>query len=128
MKKVWSIVLILVLAMGALGCSGQNETSQESSAATESSAVTDSVAEESVAEESVAEESAGEAQSEDKTTAESFVGKDAQELIDAIGEPESTAYQDSCAVANAQDGFWTYDGFTVVTLKTAEGETVQEVR
>lgn len=123
MKKVWSIVLILVLAMGALGCSGQNETSQESSAATESSAVTDSVAEESVA-----EESAGEAQSEDKTTAESFVGKDAQELIDAIGEPESTAYQDSCAVANAQDGFWTYDGFTVVTLKTAEGETVQEVR
>ena len=39
MKKVWSIVLILVLAMGALGCSGQNETSQESSAATESSAV-----------------------------------------------------------------------------------------
>ena len=133
MKKVWSIVLILVLVMGALGCSGQNETSQESSAATESSAVTDSVAEESVAEESVAEESvaeesAGEAQSEDKTTAESFVGKDAQELIDAIGEPESTAYQDSCAVANAQDGFWTYDGFTVVTLKTAEGETVQEVR
>lgn len=123
MKKVWSIVLILVLVMGALGCSGQNETSQESSAATESSAVTDSVAEESVA-----EESAGEAQSEDKTTAESFVGKDAQELIDAIGEPESTAYQDSCAVANAQDGFWTYDGFTVVTLKTAEGETVQEVR
>ncbi len=128
MKKVWSIVLILVLVMGALGCSGQNETSQESSAAAESSAVTDSVAEESVAEESVAEESAGEAQSEDKTTAESFVGKDAQELIDAIGEPESTAYQDSCAVANAQDGFWTYDGFTVVTLKTAEGETVQEVR
>ena len=115
MKKVWSIVLILVLVMGALGCSGQNETSQESSAAAESSAVTDSVAEESVAEESVAEESAGEAQSEDKTTAESFVGKDAQELIDAIGEPESTAYQDSCAVANAQDGFWTYDGFTVVT-------------
>lgn len=123
MKKVWSIVLILVLVMGALGCSAQNETSQESSAATESSAVTDSVAEESVA-----GESAGEAQSEDKTTAESFVGKDAQELIDAIGEPESTAYQDSCAVANAQDGFWTYDGFTVVTLKTAEGETVQEVR
>ena len=123
MKKVWSIVLILVLAMGALGCSGQNETSQESSAATESSAVTDSVAEESVA-----EESAGEAQSEDKTTAESFVGKDAQELIDAIGEPESTAYQDSCAVANAQDGFWTSAVFTVVTLKTAEGETVQEVR
>ena len=77
-----------------------------------------------MAEESAAEES----QSEAQATAESLIGEDVQTLIDAIGEPESTAYQDSCAVADAQDGFWTYDGFTVVTLKTAEGETVQDIQ
>ena len=71
---------------------------------------------------------AEESQSEAQATAESLIGEDVQTLIDAIGEPESTAYQDSCAVADAQDGFWTYDGFTVVTLKTAEGETVQDIQ
>lgn len=118
MRKLWSIMLVLILAVGLVGCSSSGE---ESSAAQESSAA----AQESSAEESVAAE---ESQSEAQATAESLIGEDVQALIDAIGEPESTAYQDSCAVADAQDGFWTYDGFTVVTLKTAEGETVQDIQ
>ena len=129
MRKLWSIMLVLILAVGLVGCSSSGE---ESSAAQESSAVAqESSAEESVAveESSVAEESAAEeSQSEAQATAESLIGEDVQALINAIGEPESTAYQDSCAVADAQDGFWTYDGFTVVTLKTAERETVQDIQ
>ncbi|MFR8089387.1 MAG: hypothetical protein ACLU6B_12980 [Lachnospirales bacterium] len=129
MRKLWSIMLVLILAVGLVGCSSSGEESsaaQESSAAAQESSAEESVAveESSVAEESAAEES----QSEAQATAESLIGEDVQALIDAIGEPESTAYQDSCAVADAQDGFWTYDGFTVVTLKTAEGETVQDIQ
>ena len=119
MRKLWSIMLVLILAVGLVGCSSSGE---ESSAAQESSAV----AQESSAEESVAVEESSVA--EESATAESLIGEDVQALINAIGEPESTAYQDSCAVADAQDGFWTYDGFTVVTLKTAEGETVQDIQ
>ena len=122
MRKLWSIMLVLILAVGLVGCSSSGE---ESSAAQESSAEESVAAEESsMAEESAAEES----QSEAQATAESLIGEDVQALIDAIGEPESTAYQDSCAVADAQDGFWTYDGFTVVTLSTAVGETVQDIQ
>ena len=130
MKKLWSIMLVLILAISLVGCSSSGEESsavQESSAAVQESSAEESVAAEessSEAEESAAEES----QSEAQATAESLIGEDVQALIDAIGEPESTAYQDSCAVADAQDGFWTYDGFTVVTLKTAEGETVQDIQ
>ncbi len=129
MRKLWSIMLVLILAVGLVGCSSSGEESsaaQESSAAAQESSAEESVAaeESSATEESAAEES----QSEAQATAESLIGEDVQTLIDAIGEPESTAYQDSCAVADAQDGFWTYDGFTVVTLKTAEGETVQDIQ
>jgi len=57
-----------------------------------------------------------------------YVGANVQELYEAIGQPQSSEYQDSCAVANAQDGFLYYDGFIVVTLKTAEQEVIQSIQ
>ena len=60
--------------------------------------------------------------------ARQYIGSDVQELYDAIGQPQSSEYQDSCAVANAQDGFLYYDGFIVVTLKTAEQEVIQSIQ
>ena len=125
-RSLLALIMAMLLVFSAFaGCQDSANSSQESSAAQESSAEESVAAEESsMAEESAAEES----QSEAQATAESLIGEDVQTLIDAIGEPESTAYQDSCAVADAQDGFWTYDGFTVVTLKTAEGETVQDIQ
>jgi hypothetical protein len=59
--------------------------------------------------------------------AESCIGKSVDELIALIGEPESSDYAQSCLVEGAQDGNWYYDGFTVYTLKTADGETVEYV-
>ena len=58
---------------------------------------------------------------------QALVGASVEEVYETIGKPDSSAYQDSCAVAGAQDGFLYYDGFTVVTLKTADGETVQSI-
>lgn len=60
-------------------------------------------------------------------TAESYVGREVSELIDAIGEPNESFYQTSCAMADAMDGFLEYDGFTVITLQQADSETVQRV-
>ena len=59
--------------------------------------------------------------------AESYVGREVSELIEAIGEPNDTVYQTSCAMSDAMDGFLEYDGFTVITLQQADSETVQRV-
>ena len=60
-------------------------------------------------------------------TAQDYVGREVSELVEAIGEPNETIYQTSCAMADAMDGFWEYDGFTVVTLQQGDSETVQRV-
>jgi hypothetical protein len=59
--------------------------------------------------------------------AQSCIGKSVDELIALIGEPESYDYAQSCLVEGGEDGNWYYDGFTVYTLKTADGETVEYV-
>ena len=59
--------------------------------------------------------------------AESCIGKSVDELIALIGEPESSDYAPSCLIEGAEDGNWYYDGFTVYTLRTADGETVEYV-
>jgi hypothetical protein len=59
--------------------------------------------------------------------AESCVGKSVDELVALIGEPDSKDYAASCLVEGGEDGNWYYDGFTVYTLKTDDGETVEFV-
>ena len=59
--------------------------------------------------------------------AEEYVGEDVSKLIEEIGEPLDRVYQSSCAVAGAKDGFLDYEGFTVVTMRTEEGEIIQRV-
>ena len=115
MGTVVSILLTAAMLLGGCGSAAETQTPAEET-------------KKETVQQEVKESAAEESQSEAQATAESLIGEDVQTLIDAIGEPESTAYQDSCAVADAQDGFWTYDGFTVVTLKTAEGETVQDIQ
>lgn len=57
-----------------------------------------------------------------------YVGGSVQALFDAFGEPLRSEYQDSCAVANAQEGFLYYDGFLAATLKTEDQEIIQYIR
>ena len=59
--------------------------------------------------------------------AESCIGKSVDELVALIGEPNSTDYAPSCLVEGAEDGNWYYDDFTVYTIRTADGETVEYV-
>ena len=59
--------------------------------------------------------------------AQECIGRSVDELIAAIGEPESSEYAASCEAEDAEDGMLQYDGFYVWTLKTADEELVRDV-
>lgn len=62
--------------------------------------------------------------------AEECVGRTAEELFDAIGEPTGdTHYAASCLEENAEDGMLFYDdlGFYVWTVRSESGEVVHAV-
>ena len=61
-----------------------------------------------------------------KATAESFIGASLDELIAAIGEPESSDYAPSC-LGDGEDGNLYYDGFVVYTYRENGTETVEYV-
>ena len=57
--------------------------------------------------------------------AKTFIDKSVDELIDAIGEPVESYYEESC-IGDGYDGILTYSTFTVFTFREADGsaETV----
>ena len=59
--------------------------------------------------------------------AQEYIGRTAAELVEAIGEPESSQYAASCEVDGGEDGMLFYDGFYVWTIRTAEEELVRAV-
>ncbi len=61
-----------------------------------------------------------------KATAESFIGAAVEELIAAIGEPESSDYAPSC-IGPGEDGNLYYEGFIVYTYREDGTETVEYV-
>ena len=59
-------------------------------------------------------------------TAQTFVDKEAEELIAVIGEPLSSDYAPSC-LGPGKDGELCYEGFTVYTYKEGGSEIVRVV-
>ncbi len=59
-----------------------------------------------------------------KQTAQQFIGEDLAQLTAAIGQPNSSEYTASNYLAGAVDGVLTYNGFTVVTLRSADGSEI----
>ena len=59
--------------------------------------------------------------------AQEYIDRPLEELIDAIGEPLSSAYGPSCLIQGAQDGQLQYDGFWIYSVKDSEMETVKDV-
>ena len=57
-----------------------------------------------------------------------YIGRSIADLIADFGEPSSSEYQDSCEYPDTQDGFLYYEGFTVITMKNSDGETVRTVK
>ena len=121
--RIITLILCLVLALSMTACGG---AAKEAPAASAAPAETETPAET----EPPAAEDAGAAPAYDEAAyaaAQSCVGRTAEELIAAIGEPEDTQYAPSCLVEDGEDGMLYYDGFYVWTVKTDTEELVHEV-
>lgn len=59
-----------------------------------------------------------------KSVAMNMIGSDVGSLTSAIGSPNSSSYTESCLVLGGEDGFLYYDGFTVATIRRADGSEV----
>lgn len=57
------------------------------------------------------------------------IGQPVEALYAAVGEPDSSLYGSSCLEENAEDGTLFYEtmGFSVWTVRNADGETVHDV-
>ena len=123
MKKALILLLCAALALSLAACgeAGTEETAPVSEPASEETApATEPAAEETAP----ADEPEGESLLE---TAKTFEGAPVEDLIAAIGEPESSDYAPSC-LGEGEDGNLYYDGFTVYTYRDVDGsETVNYV-
>ena len=124
MKKAFTVLLAALLALSLAACGDAG--TEPTAAPTEEPAATEPAATEPAAE---PEETEPAAEPEDSLleTAKTFEGADVNELIAAIGEPESSDYAPSC-LGEGEDGNLYYDGFTVYTYRDTDGtETVNYV-
>ena len=123
MKKALILLLCAALALSLAACgeAGTEETAPVSEPASEETAPATEPAGEETA---PADEPEGESLLE---TAKTFEGAPVEDLIAAIGEPESSDYAPSC-LGEGEDGNLYYDGFTVYTYRDTDGsETVSYV-
>ena len=124
MKKALTVLLAALLALSLAACGDAG--TEPTAAPTEEPAATEPAATEPAAE---PEETEPAAEPEDSLleTAKTVEGADVNELIAAIGEPESSDYAPSC-LGEGEDGNLYYDGFTVYTYRDTDGtETVNYV-
>jgi len=150
MKK-FLVLLLALLMLTALCACGETEQAAEDvkaaeapaeAAATDATDATDGDAEPAVLDDSdgdvyvltddilAADEAAANGLDEEMyAAAVDCIGESYETLIEAVGEPENTNYAASCLEMDSEDGqlFYYGYGFYVWTLKTADGETVQDV-
>ena len=137
MKKTIARILALMMVLSLAACGGEKEaidsiggqdgpevtaTATPAPAATPAPEATPEPTPEPTAE--PAEEPA--AENDLKATAESFIGAAVEELIAAIGEPQSSDYAPSC-LGPGEDGNLYYEGFVVYTYREDGTETVEYV-
>ena len=123
MKKALIMLLCAALALSLAAC-GEAGTDEIATVSEPASEETAPVSEPAGEETAPADEPEGESLLE---TAKTFEGAPVEDLIAAIGEPESSDYAPSC-LGEGEDGNLYYDGFTVYTYRDTDGsETVSYV-
>ena len=134
MKNILSLALAMILALGLAAC---GESGTEPSAAPSDPAAVDTTTPDPAAESTEAQDpAAGSAETAEPAEetggslleiAKGYEGANVDELIAAIGEPNSSDYAPSC-LGEGEDGNLYYDGFTVYTYRDTSGaETVNYV-
>lgn len=134
MKNILSLALAMILALGLAAC---GESGTEPSAAPSDPAAVDTTTPDPVAESTEAQDpAAGSTETAEPAEetggslleiAKGYEGANVDELIAAIGDPNSSDYAPSC-LGEGEDGNLYYDGFTVYTYRDTSGaETVNYV-
>ena len=124
MKNILSLALAMILALGLTAC---GEPGTEPSAAPSEPAAVDTTTPDPAAESTETAEPAEETGGSLLEIAKGYEGANVDELIAAIGDPNSSDYAPSC-LGEGEDGNLYYDGFTVYTYRDTSGaETVNYV-
>ena len=134
MKNILSLALAMILALGLAAC---GESGTEPSAAPSDPAAVDTTTPDPAAESTEAQDpAAGSAETAEPAEetggslleiAKGYEGANVDELIAAIGAPNSSDYAPSC-LGEGEAGNLDYDGFTVYTYRDTSGaETVNYV-
>lgn len=124
MKNILSLALAMILALGLAAC---GESGTEPSAAPSEPAAVDTTTPDPAAESTETAEPAEETGGSLLEIAKGYEGANVDELIAAIGDPNSSDYAPSC-LGEGEDGNLYYDGFTVYTYRETSGaETVNYV-
>ena len=125
MKNILSLALAMILALGLAAC---GESGTEPSAAPSEPAAVDTTTPDPAAESTETAEPAAEETGDSLLEiAKGYEGANVDELIAAIGDPNSSDYAPSC-LGEGEDGNLYYDGFTVYTYRDTSGaETVNYV-
>ena len=124
MKNILSLALAMILALGLAAC---GESGTEPSAAPSEPAAVDTTTPDPAAEGTETAEPAEETGGSLLEIAKGYEGANVDELIAAIGDPNSSDYAPSC-LGEGEDGNLYYDGFTVYTYRDTSGaETVNYV-
>lgn len=134
MKNILSLALAMILALGLAAC---GESGTEPSAAPSDPAAVDTTTPDPAAESTEAQDpAAGSTETAEPAEetggslleiAKGYEGANVDELIAAIGDPNSSDYAPSC-LGEGEDGNLYYDGFTVYTYRDTSGaETVNYV-
>lgn len=124
MKNILSLALAMILALGLAAC---GESGTEPSAAPSEPAAVDTTTPDPAAESTETAEPAEETGGSLLEVAKGYEGANVDELIAAIGDPNSSDYAPSC-LGEGEDGNLYYDGFTVYTYRDTSGaETVNYV-
>lgn len=134
MKNILSLALAMILALGLAAC---GESGTEPSAAPSDPAAVDTTTPDPAAESTETQDpAAGSTETAEPAEetggslleiAKGYEGANVDELIAAIGDPNSSDYAPSC-LGEGEDGNLYYDGFTVYTYRDTSGaETVNYV-
>ena len=130
MKKITCLLLALALLLCLAACGGEPAADAGEPVAESEEPVAESEEPVEESEEPVAESEEpveeSEAPAEEATpleTAKEFEGANLEDLIAAIGEPQSSDYAPSC-LGEGEDGNLYYDGFTVYTYRDVDGTEV----